>query len=189
MPLRLACALLVTAGVIAVIATPSNAQDGDRASSSHVRGATADAAELLDELIARSTTVRDLVNRLDHSDVLIYVRYQWFSTATLRGRIGFLAANQHRRLLAIEIGCRYTRTDQLVALGHELQHGVEIADAPEVWDARSLAAFYTSIGEPMGHVAQSETYETAAAAEMGRRIRSELTTASAPAEILATDRN
>lgn len=188
MPLRIARALLIAAGAIVVAATLSSAQGADRATPPHVRGATADAAELLDELIARSPTVRDLVDRLDHSDLVIYVRYQWFSTATLRGRIGFLAADQHRRLLAIEIACRYTRTDQLVALGHELQHAVEIADAPAVWDVRSLAAFYTSIGERTGYVSQSETFETTAAAEMGRRVRNELTAASAPAETLATDR-
>jgi hypothetical protein len=189
MPLRIARTFLAFAGAIAVTATLASAQDADRAAPPHVRGATIDAAQLLDELVARSPTVRDLVDRLDRSDVLIYIRYQWFSTTTLRGRIGFLAADQHRRLLAIEIGCRYTRTDQLVALGHELQHAVEIADAPAVWDARSLAAFYTSIGDRTGYAATAETYETVAAAEMGRRVRSELATIAAPADIVATDRN
>ena len=182
MPLRFARALLVTAGAITVTATLASAQDADRAAP-RVRGTTADAALLLDELVARSPTVRELVDRLDHSDLVVYIRYEWFLSATLRGRIGFLASDKHRRLFAIEIACRYTRTDQLVALGHELQHAVEIADAPSVWDVRSLAAFYTSIGESTAYAGRSETFETAAAAETGRRVRSELATMATPADI------
>lgn len=188
MPSRFTRALLVAAYVVAVTATLAGQQDADRAAP-HVRGATPDAAELLDELVARSPTVRDLVDRLDRSDLLVYIRYQWFSTARLRGRIGFLAADKQRRLLAIEIGCRHTRTEQLVALGHELQHAVEIADAPSVWDVRSLAALYTVIGDRTGYSAAAETYETAAAADAGVRIRSELAAIAAPADLAAADRN
>jgi hypothetical protein len=189
MPLRVARALLVAAATIALTATLASAQDADRAAPPHVRGATVDAAELLDELIVRSPTVRDLLERLDHSDVVVYVRFQWFSSATLRGRIGFLTEHTHRRLLAIEIGCRYTRTDQLVALGHELRHAVEIAEAPTVWDARSLAAYYLSIGDRTGSAGSAETFETAAAAATGRLVRSELATIAAPAVIADDDRN
>ena len=189
MPPRFARALMVAATTTALTATLASAQDADRAAPRHVRGATVDAVELLDELIARSPTARDLVERLDHSDLLVYIRFQWFSTVTLRGRIGFLTESTHSRLLAIEIGCRYTRTDQLVALGHELHHAVEIADAPTVWDARSLAAYYPSIGDRTGFAASAETFETAAAAATGRRVRSELATIAAPAVIANDDRN
>ncbi len=189
MPLRSARALLVAVGTIAVTVTLASAPDADRAAPPHVRGTNADAALLLNELVARSPTVRDLVDRLDHSDVVVYIRYVWFPTTTLRGRIGFLTSDKPRRLLAIEIACRHTRTDQLVALGHELQHAVEIAGAASVWDVRSLAAFYTSIGDLTGYAGGSETYETAAAAETGRRVRSELATIALPADIAAADRN
>ena len=189
MPPRFARALLVAAATVALTATLASAQDADRVAPPHVRGATIDAAELLDELVARSPTVRDLVGRLEHSDLLIYVRYQWFSTTTLRGRIGFVAANRHRRLLAIEISSRQTHTDQLVALGHELQHGVEIADEPSAWDAPSLAAFYNVIGDRTGSSGRAETFETVAAGETGRRVRSELATIAAPAVLAADDRN
>lgn len=190
MPLRSLRAILAAVAAIAVTATLATAQDADRAAPSRIRGATVDAAQLLNELLERSPTVRDLVDRLDHSDLVVYVRYEWFSTTTIRGRIGFLASDKPRRLLAIEIACRYTRTDQLVALAHELQHAVEIADAPSVSDVRSLAEFYTSIGASTGYAARSETYETAAATETGRRVRGELTTAR-PTDVAtaAADRN
>ena len=157
-----------------VAATPVRADEIDRPTPPHVRGATLDAALLLDEARARSATVRELLDRLEHSDLLIYVRYEWFSSASLRGRIGFVATGHEQRLFAIEIDCRRARPDQIAALGHELRHAVEIADAPSVWDARSLAALYASIGELTGYNSFGDTYETAAAAETGRRVRSEV---------------
>lgn len=102
---------------------------------------------------------------------------------TLSGRIGLLAAADHRRLLAIEIAPRHGRTDQLVALGHELQHAVEIAGAPSVWDARSMAAFYTAIGTLIGDAAGLATYETVAAAETGSRVRSDLANFTTSADL------
>lgn len=183
MPSRFARALLATAGAVVFTATLASAQDADRGPQPRVRGTTPDVALLLNELVARSPTARDLVDRIDRSDIVVYVRYEWFTSTTLRGRIGFLASDKRRRFLAIEIACRYTRTDQLVALGHELQHAVEIAEAPSVWDARSLAEHYTVIGEPTGYAGRSETYETAAAAETGHRVRSELGTMAQPADV------
>ena len=187
MPRRLARTLLAVVSAIAVTATISSAQEAGPAALPHVRAATADAAELLDELIARSPTARDLIEQLDQSDLLIYVRYQLFSTTTMTGRIGFLESSRPRRLAVIEVAYRNTRTDQLAALGHELQHAVEIAGAPLVRDAPSLAAFYAAIGDSTGHAGRSETFETAAAAATGRRIRNELVLAGPV--VAADDRN
>jgi hypothetical protein len=113
------------------------------------------------------------VQQLGRSDLIVFIRYEWFPTNTLRGRIGVLASSGHRRLFAIEIDAHQTRIERLTTLGHELQHAVEIAGAASVDDARTLAAFYTSIGLPSGTVG-SETYETAAAVAIGRRVRQEL---------------
>lgn len=178
MRLRPARALLLATCVWALAGTLAWGQTADGTAGPRVRGAHLDEALLFDELVARSQTVRDLVDRLDHSDLLVYISYRWFSSPTLHGRIGFPAADSRRRLLAIEVDCRQNRIDQLAALAHELQHAVEIAGAPSVWDARSLAALYTSIGSLTGYSGGGETYETAAAAETGRRVRIELTNAA-----------
>lgn len=58
-----------------------------------------------------------------------------------------------------------------MAFGHELQHAVEIARAPEVISEGALVAFYERIGQAQdkpGH------YETKAAPEVAGRIRAEL---------------
>ena len=167
--------------VVFALSTVVSGQDTGRPYPSHVRGTTADSALLLQELVARSATGRDLIDHLEQSDLLIYVRFEFFTTTTLRGRIGLIAANGPRRVLAIEIDSRHTRTDQLVALGHELRHAVEIAGAPSVSDPASLAALYTAIGEQTGFSSGYETYETIAAADAGRRVRVELSSATADA--------
>jgi hypothetical protein len=170
---RLTCTLPLALIAIALASTSVAARSSSVGAVSRVRGASIDSERLLAELIARSPTGRGLVEQLGRSDLIVYVRYEWFQTQMLRGRIGVVASGGNRRLFAIEINSHQTRTEQLAALGHELQHAVEIAAAPSVRDARSLAALYGAIGQPAGYPG-AEMFETAAAAEMGHRVRHEL---------------
>jgi hypothetical protein len=56
-------------------------------------------------------------------------------------------------------------------LGHELQHAVEIADAPCVRDSQDVARFYLETGDAdMG----GTRYDSAAARAAGERVREEL---------------
>ena len=178
---RLTRALLPALGAIAMTAAFAGADEAEIGGVPRVRGASTEAVQLLQELVSRSTTGRDLVTRLERSDLLVFVRYEWFQSHTLRGRIGFLAASRRARVFAIEISSHLTRNEQLASLAHELQHAVEIAGAASVHDTRSLAAFYTSIGEPTGSPG-AETFETAAAAATGRRVRQELLSPTAAAD-------
>jgi hypothetical protein len=173
MRLQLARLLFAALAVVAVTATLADAQPIAPGAIPGVRGASRDAVHLLEELVARSGTARDLVEQLGRSDLVIFIRYEWFQALTLRGRIGFLTSNARTRLVAIEVSSRQTRLAQLSSLGHELQHAAEIAGAASVHDARTLAALYTSIGEPSGYPG-AETYETAAAIAVGDRVRQEL---------------
>jgi hypothetical protein len=70
------------------------------------------------------------------------------------------------------VECRQSRTDQIAALGHELQHAVEIADAATAVDQRSLQALYASIGFALE--SNRRRYETSAAQAAGNRVRREL---------------
>ena len=63
------------------------------------------------------------------------------------------------------------RFNLISALGHELQHALEIAAAPDVRDTVTLRTHYLRIGyERMGR----GYYETDAALEAGRRVSAEL---------------
>jgi hypothetical protein len=170
--MRTVARALLCVTVMAAGTAPARAQE--EAPAAHVRGTDSATALLVHDLIERSPTGRLLIEQLDRSDLIVYVRYRWFTSTTLRGRIGFLAKGG-KRLVAIELATRHAYLDQLAALGHELQHAVEIAAEPTVSDPVSLAELYNRIGQPMGQTAGSyETYETNAAAEAGRRVRREL---------------
>ncbi|HKB09065.1 MAG TPA: hypothetical protein VKD69_00375 [Vicinamibacterales bacterium] len=153
---------------------PALAQD-PAAAISNVRGIDDASAALIRDLIARSATGRDLVNRIDRSDLVVYVRRRQFPTATLNGRIGFVQSDGSRRLAAIEIAAPRNYVEEIAALGHELQHAVEIASDPTVCSSASLAAFYARIGDLTNQSTPSEeSYETHAAAEIGTRVRQEV---------------
>lgn len=171
---------------IALTATPSRAQDPGPAT--HLR-ADSDTMRLFHDLLARSPTARDMVEVLEQSDVVVYIRQQWFPTNTLRGRTGCVASSPPRRILVIDISSRMRAREQLVALGHELRHALEIAGAPSVCDAESLSSLYSRIGEMTGYDSRGATFETQAAADAGERVRQELGLPLAPAVLADTIRN
>ena len=147
----------------------------DAAGSPRVRGVDAAASALIRDLTTRSVTGRDLVDQLERSDLVVYVRRRLFTTTMLTGRIGFVAGDCSRRVVAIEIASPRNYVEELSSLGHELQHAVEIAAAPAACDATSLAALDSRIGDPVERRAgRADSFETQAAAETSIRVRREL---------------
>jgi hypothetical protein len=133
---------------------------------------------LIDETTHRSPTFRGLVARLDHSDVIVYVRYRAFARSSLTGRIGLLSVGGGHRFLVVEIGCNQSRIVQMTTLGHELSHALEIATAPEIINTASLARHYTRIGVELSEGGPQRTFETPEAAEIGSRVRREIVTSA-----------
>jgi hypothetical protein len=152
---------------VALAETPAGA-------APHVRPETPATRSLLQELTARSGTARALVDELDHSRVIVYVRHRLFTSMVLDGRTGLLQSEGPTRFVIVELACGRTRLDELVTLGHELTHAVEIARAPLVVDARSLSAHFSRIGMRTSGMTENATYETAAAIEMSTLLRKEL---------------
>jgi hypothetical protein len=149
---------------------------------SRVRGESADVRTIIAEAEARSATVRALVEEIDRSDVVVYVRVRQFPTQQFDGRTGFVGARPQARFLIIEIACPRTRDMQMATLAHELQHAVEIARAPWVVGAATLAQYYARIGDQVGGDATTVMFETAAAHEVGLRAWHELVGRTAFAE-------
>ena len=144
----------------------------------HVRPETATLRALTAQAAARSPLVHELIDRLDRSDVVVYIRHRRFGSVLLDGRIGILSAAGERRYLVIELACDRTELVQMATLGHELHHALEIAAEPSIVNPRTLAQFYARIGiaSPIG---PGQTFETRAAAEIGARVRHELLTTTA----------
>ena len=129
---------------------------------------------LVEEAALRSPEVRTLLDRLEDSDVIVYIRGGNFDDPELDGRVALLAVTNLQRYLVIEISSLETTIVQMATLGHELYHALEIAREPSVVDIRSLAAHYRRIGEQQGDAIGRLRFETEAAFEAGRRTRREL---------------
>jgi hypothetical protein len=158
--------------LVAPMARAADRPDGDP----HVRPAMPRSGieQLLAEAIRRSATVRALVEQLDHSNLVVYVRTRPFASHLKTGQLIFVAAAADRRYAVVEIACGEPWNRQLTTLGHELQHAVEIAAAWWIQSSADMAVFYTSAGMSLGFEQGRESFETQAATDVGARVAREL---------------
>lgn len=132
--------------------------------------------DLIQQGLARSGTLQALTSHLERAGVIVFLSYDHQMPAAIAGRTRIISAAGGWRYLATELSDRLSRVDLLSLLAHELQHAVEIADAPDVVDDATLTALYRRIGTDTGHntVEGSVWFETQAAVETGRRVFCEL---------------
>lgn len=140
---------------------------------SHTRPLTPSAARLVADATVYTPAVRALLEALERTDVVVYV------TDSMSGPDGLPQA--YLRFVARAAGLRYlavyvdrlhvSPTDRMAWLGHELQHALEVAAAPDVQDVAGLRRHYQRIGWESG----SNRFETAAARAMTGLVRNELT--------------
>ena len=136
----------------------------------HVRTMDARIRAEIDEGMARSAFFRNLVTRLDASDVIVYIEMECQMPPRLFGRLQFMARGGGRRYLNVRLSCVMNDDEQIAALGHELRHAVEIADAPSVVDVESLGELYRHIGFASHGVPKGTGFESRAAIESARRV-------------------
>jgi hypothetical protein len=169
---RLPFALLPCLFAIIVSPTRAAAQTSVphlRPESQGLRALTARAAE-------RSPLVHALIDQLDQSTVIVYVRHRIFGPVAVDGRIGLLSRSGTHRFLVIELACDRGELTQMATLGHELHHALEIAGEPSIVDTPSLVRFYTRFGSAVQPMGVTMTFETHGAADTGARVRHELLT-------------
>ena len=135
-----------------------------------VRSTDQSVRKLLKRGYRQSSAFRELLTRLQRSDVFVYVEEVPRLPGALEGRMMILPKAHGHRYVRIQIALRGATEDSIALLGHELQHAVEIADAADVSDEKGMAALYQRIGVRGG----AYIYDTLAAQDMGRRIRRQL---------------
>jgi len=153
--------------VVALLTGPS----GDRPAvspASHVRAAD-NARALLGDAAARSATVRELIERLEASDVIVYVEITASPHIPL-ARTKLVVATAGARFLRIGLRSTLSPFDVLPLIAHELQHAVEIADRPDVRDDNAMRRLFTAIGHRSGH----DGFETDEARRIELQARKEL---------------
>jgi len=135
-----------------------------------VRAADSRVAALLAEGLRRSATFGDLVVALHRTNVIVYIQTAPHLPRSLDGRLMLTSGPIRQRYLRIQIRPDGSTPDLVALIGHELRHAIEIGEAPEVADERTLIALYERIGYPEGQ----HGYDTVAARDTGRRVRMEL---------------
>ncbi len=155
--------------VVAALAGGQEPRDGG-----HVRTVEARVRAEINEGTARSSVFRDLVARLDASDVIVYIETECPMQARLFGRLTFMAAGGGRRYVSVRIACMLNDAERIAALAHELRHAVEIADDPSVVSVASLGALYRRIGFASHGVAGGAGFESGAAIQSAHRVWAEL---------------
>ena len=164
----LVCALAVA------VASPAWSASQLPASIPRVRPLGESAVLAVERGIAHSPTFRDLVARLERSDVVVYVSVEPRPEGKCPGATRFITAAKYSRFLHISIDRGLPSKEMIALLAHELRHAIEIAEAPAVRDRDSFRAYYEQLGFHNEHMG---TFDSRAARETGRRVRAELASA------------
>ena len=132
------------------------------------------APELLDALadgVRHSPTLRDLVERLNASNVVVYLVFDRSTASPFAGHISLVSAAGGWRYLRLSVGARYGGRLRIAILGHEIQHAVEIAEAPSAVDQASVESLYRRIGF---RTSEHRSFDSRAAIAAGHRVLREL---------------
>src|SRR5262245_38055700 len=125
---------------------------------------------LLTDGLSRSYTFRRLVERLHESDVIVHVMARPVRAAlSIDGGLQFLGATTTDRIVRVVLFRNIDHERMIAMLGHELQHAVEVANAPELRSQRALDAYYRLHGV-RGDLGQ----DTSEAREVEWKIRTEV---------------
>ena len=138
----------------------------------HVRATEQKVLKLIDAGLSRSETFRRLVATLNESDVIVYIEPK----LTHQALGGYLAHNVvaqgNHRYLHIAVQTQGSERRLVSLLAHELQHAVEVAQAPEARDAESLERTFSRLAVMFG-CGGTTCYETQAAKNVEHIVNEE----------------
>lgn len=167
--------------VFVTLSAPAAAAPAEaKAGGPRVRPQDARITALLQEGVLRSSSLRTLVDRIESSNVYVYVGLDHLMKSYLAGRLTWMGQAHEFRYLRAAINFDLSADQVIATLAHELQHAVEVIDDRSVVDERSLVALYRRIGKPSRPELNSG-WETAAAQAMGYQVRRELVATPASA--------
>jgi len=107
------------------------------------------AADLLSRSLSQSPTVRSLAAHLGKSDVVVYIEIAPRVAGTSAGSTRFVTASPVFRFLHVRLDAELPTRALMPLLAHELQHAVEIADAPGVRNAETFRQYYVHSGDAL----------------------------------------
>lgn len=141
------------------------------AAEPHVRRLDGLSAVAYDYGYERSETFRGLVAALEHSDVIVHVVSTRDLPLQVAGTTRFVGRQGGWRYVRVSIASTLMPKYRVTVLAHELQHALEIAESG-AGTRDAVLAFYQAKGLRAPTLADG--WETLAAAEVERRVWSEL---------------
>jgi hypothetical protein len=139
--------------------------------------------KVLEEGVARSKTFKALVDRIEASNVIVYIALNPIMKSSLSGMLTWMTRAGDHRYLRASISPDLSPEQMIATLAHELQHAVEVIEDESVIDEKSLVALYRRIGHQISSATPTR-WETTAAQQAGFRVRRELGSAP-PATTIA----
>lgn len=154
---------------LTILALALTAQDS---SARHVRSTEPRIVTLIEAGIAGSATFRRLIETLNESDVIVYIKLNRTRQA-LGGYLAHTIVAQGRyRYLSISVESAGSRRRLVSLLAHELQHAVEVAHAPEARDSESLERLFSGLAVKFG-CGGTSCFETQAAKDVEHIVNEE----------------
>jgi hypothetical protein len=129
--------------------------------------------KVLKEGAARSTTFKALVDRIEASNVIVYVALNPIMKSSLSGMLTWMTRAGEYRYVRASIRPDLTFDQMIATIAHELQHAVEVIEDETVVDEKTLVELYRRIGHQNSNVTPAR-WETTAAQQAGFRVRREL---------------
>lgn|SRR5262245_14704632 len=179
-PIRHLCVVVF---VVASSAPATAASDDSGSAFTRLRSTARPMIDLLHAGAVRSPTFRRLADQLERSDLIVYVEP---SRKVDGGYLRFATVAGHRRWVQVLVNPDRPINQILAMIGHELQHAVEISEAPTVVDEATMAGFYRRIGVKSCRGTRT-CYETEAAQVTGATVFRELSGRSVPPGGLACE--
>jgi hypothetical protein len=177
--------MLLTVALVAVLSM-SSAVAAERLGGPRLRPQDSRSVQVLKEGAARSATFRALVDRVEASNLIVYVAVNPVMRSTLSGALTWMTRAGGFRYVRATISTDLPFDQMIASVAHELQHAVEVIEDESVTDERSLVELYKRIGQP-SRAAGPSGWETLAAQRTGTQVRRELVAAPATAMTRISD--
>ena len=132
-------------------------------------------AGLIQKGIAESPLLQQLIDRINASDVIVYLVTNRDLPSHVDGQLTFMGEGGGYRYVVVSLAPARSEHRAIAVIGHELQHAVEVAEHPEIVDVPTFARSFQQFGFSGARTWRSRTFDTQAAIDAGDRIWLEVT--------------
>ena len=126
------------------------------------------AVDAFERAMVRSALVRTMVKTLESTNVIVHIVSSRTLPLGIAGTTQFVTSRGGFRYLRITLSADLSNSMRAAILGHELRHACEVAQS-SADDPEEIRKLFEREGNRAGHF-----YETRAAVEAERQVRSEL---------------